>query len=81
MKELSCVNGPPKTEQDIKIFFLLAGGISATGGSSGSSSGSSNGAAGGAGATGAAGGAAGTLLCIMSNVENHFYLGAVSQES
>lgn len=77
MKELSCVNGPPKTEQDIKIFFLLAGGISATGGSSGSSSG----AAGGAGATGAAGGAAGTLLCIMSNVENHFYLGAVSQES
>ena len=77
MKELSCVNGPPKTEQDIKIFFLLAGGISATGGSSGSS----NGAAGGAGATGAAGGAAGTLLCIMSNVENHFYVGAVSQES
>lgn len=77
MKELSCVNGPPKTEQDIKIFFLLAGGISATGGSSGSSSG----AAGGAGATGAAGGAAGTLLCIMSNVENDFYLGAVSQES
>lgn len=77
MKELSCVNGPPKTEQDIKIFFLLAGGISATGGSSGSSSG----AAGGAGATGAAGGAAGTLLCIMSNVENHFYVGAVSQES
>ena len=77
MKELSCVNGPPKTEQDIKIFFLLAGGISATGGSSGSSSG----AAGGAGATGAAGGAAGTLLCIMSNIENHFYLGAVSQES
>ena len=77
MKELSCVNGPPKTEQDIKIFFLLAGGISATGGSSGSSSG----AAGGAGAAGAAGGAAGTLLCIMSNVENHFYLGAVSQES
>ena len=77
MKELSCVNGPPKTEQDIKIFFLLAGGISATGGSSGSSSGT----AGGAGATGAAGGAAGTLLCIMSNVENHFYLGAVSQES
>lgn len=77
MKELSCVNGPPKTEQDLKIFFLLAGGISATGGSSGSSSG----AAGGAGATGAAGGAAGTLLCIMSNVENHFYLGAVSQES
>ena len=77
MKELSCVNGPPKTEQDIKIFFLLAGGISATGGSSGNSSG----AAGGAGATGAAGGAAGTLLCIMSNVENHFYLGAVSQES
>ena len=77
MKELSCVNGPPKTEQDIKIFFLLAGGISATGGSSGSSSG----AAGGAGATGAAGGAAGTLLCILSNVENHFYLGAVSQES
>lgn len=74
MKELSCVNGPPKTEQDIKIFFLLAGGISATGGSSGSSSG----AAGGAGATGAAGGAAGTLMCIMSNVENHFYLGAVS---
>ena len=73
MKELSCVNGPPKTEQDIKIFFLLAGGISATGGSSG--------AAGGAGATGAAGGAAGTLLCIMSNVENHFYVGAVSQES
>lgn len=77
MKELSCVNGPPKTEQDIKIFFLLAGGISATGGSSGSSSG----AAGEAGATGAAGGAAGTLLCIMSNVENHFYVGAVSQES
>lgn len=77
MKELRCVNGPPKTEQDIKIFFLLAGGISATGGSSGSSSG----AAGGAGAAGAAGGAAGTLLCIMSNVENHFYLGAVSQES
>ena len=77
MKELSCVNGPPKTEQDIKIFFLLAGGISAIGGSSGSSSG----AAGGAGATGAAGGAAGTLLCILSNVENHFYLGAVSQES
>ena len=77
MKELSCVNGPPKTEQDIKIFFLLAGGISATGGSSGSSSG----AAGGAGATGAAGGTAGTLLCIMSNVENHFYVGAVSQES
>ena len=77
MKGLSCVNGPPKTEQDIKIFFLLAGGISATGGSSGSSSG----AAGGAGATGAAGGAAGTLLCIMSNVENHFYVGAVSQES
>lgn len=77
MKELSCVNGPPKTEQDLKIFFLLAGGISATGGSSGSSSG----AAGGAGATGAAGGAAGTLLCIMSNVENHFYVGAVSQES
>ena len=77
MKELSCVNGPPKTEQDIKIFFLLAGGISAIGGSSGSSSG----AAGGAGATGAAGGAAGTLLCIMSNVENHFYLGSVSQES
>lgn len=77
MKELSCVNGPPKTEQDIKIFFLLAGGISATGGSSGSSSGT----AGGAGATGAAGGAAGTLLCIMSNVENHFYVGAVSQES
>ena len=77
MKELSCVNGPPKTEQDIKIFFLLAGGISATGGSSGSSSG----AAGGAGATGAAGGAAGTLLCVMSNVENHFYVGAVSQES
>lgn len=77
MKELSCVNGPPKTEQDIKIFFLLAGGISATGGSSGNSSG----AAGGAGATGAAGGAAGTLLCIMSNVENHFYVGAVSQES
>lgn len=73
----TCVNGPPKTEQDIKIFFLLAGGISATGGSSGSSSG----AAGGAGATGAAGGAAGTLLCIMSNVENHFYVGAVSQES
>ena len=77
MKELSCVNGPPKTEQDIKIFFLLAGGISATGGSSGSSSG----AAGGAGATGAAGGAAGTLLCIMSTVENYFYLGSVSQES
>ena len=77
MKELRCVNGPPKTEQDIKIFFLLAGGISATGGSSGSSSG----AAGGAGATGAAGGAAGTLLCILSNVENHFYLGAVSQKS
>ena len=77
MKELSCVNGPPKTEQDIKIFFLLAGGISATGGSSGSSSGT----AGGAGATGAAGGAAGTLLCTLSNFENHFYLGAVSQES
>ena len=56
---------------------MLAGGISASGGSSGSSSGT----AGGAGATGAAGGAAGTLLCIMSNVENHFYVGAVSQES
>jgi len=56
---------------------LTAGGISATGGSSGSSSGT----AGGEGATGAAGGAAGTLLCILSSVENHFYLGAVSQES
>ena len=77
MKELTGVDCPPKTEQYIKIFLLLAGGISASGGSSGSSSGT----AGGAGATGAAGGAAGTLLCIMSNVENHFYVGAVSQES
>ena len=46
---------------------MLAGGITASGGSSGSSSGT----AGEAGATGAAGGgAAGTfLLCILSNAE------------